>query len=128
MRKRCRPAFTMIELLAVIVITAILLALLLAGIQRVREAADRLRCHHNLRQLALAAHSFESARGRFPPGTIGPLVLPDGTAPADTMVGSRLSVLAILLPELGYPTLSQSIASVVEDSWNTNPDQPATVQ
>jgi hypothetical protein len=37
-------------------------------------------------------------------------------------------VLAILLPELGYPAVSQSIASVIDDSWDTNPDQPATVR
>ncbi|MCS6978363.1 MAG: DUF1559 domain-containing protein [Gemmatales bacterium] len=113
-----RKGFTLIELLVVIAIIAILMALLLPAVQKVREAANKMLCASNLRQIGLAAHNYHNDFGRLPPGYYGPVRANGGTmvAPGDDR-GPWIGCLVALLPYLEQDNLFRNLA----DSQQTFP-------
>lgn len=107
-----RRAFTLIELLVVIAIIALLMALLLPAIQKVREAANKMLCASNLRQLSTAAHNYHNDHSKLPPGYYGAVRANGGTTlPVDFNRGPNIGILAILLPYLEQDNLFKQLAT-----------------
>src|SRR6516164_214432 len=110
-----RRGFTLIELLVVIAIIAVLIALLLPAVQSAREAARRIQCTNNLKQIGLALFNYESAVGCFPSGVISVLDNPNWTLPPGnctafpTDLGPGWSLFALISPYLEQQVLNSAI-------------------
>jgi prepilin-type N-terminal cleavage/methylation domain-containing protein len=117
---RARQAFTLVELLVVIAIIGVLVALLLPAVQAAREAARRMSCSNNLKQLGLAAHNFHDVHNRFPPGFIGPK--PHVTYSATVSnTNTWLGVMAYIAPYMEQKNASDLIQVTLDHTQLVGP-------
>jgi len=120
-----RKGFTLIELLVVIAIIAVLVGLLVPAVQKVREAANRMSCQNNLKQISLASHNFESTNSVLPPGCLGASRTVGSTSFWDAQhTGVLVQLLPFIEEENVAKALSISRSPDVKGPswWSVNPD------
>jgi prepilin-type N-terminal cleavage/methylation domain-containing protein/prepilin-type processing-associated H-X9-DG protein len=100
---RLRRAFTLVELLVVIAIIGVLVALLLPAVQQAREAARRMSCQNNLKQIGVALHNHHDVKLTFPPGA-----LQTGTNPAPVYTTWTIEILPFMEQQALYQQYDQS--------------------
>jgi len=120
-----RRGFTLIELLVVIAIIGILIALLLPAVQKIREAAARLQCSNNLKQIGLALHNYHDTNQAFPQA-YKYLPIPDPTAPPGTgKYGAGAFVLILPYIEEGNVYRGIDVSRAALSSVNMPPNNSA---
>ncbi len=115
---RRRAGFTLIELLVVIAIIGVLIGLLLPAEQKVREAASRMSCQNNLKQLGLALHNYHDAQGGFPPATFQTFINPNPPPPSD---GAGITFVPFLFPYIEQGNLPFDLTKPYTNPANANP-------
>src|SRR5437660_310613 len=118
--RRRRSAFTLIELLVVIAIIAILIALLVPAVQKVREAAARIQCTNNMKQISLAVHGYHDTYKHLP-------ALESSTG-APTYGNYEGGILFTLLPYLEQNPLFQAGLTTPASTWSAPTSNGGTVQ
>ena len=118
-KSRTPSGFTLIELLVVIAIIAILIGLLLPAVQKVREAAARLQCFNNNKQLGLALHGFHDSNNYFPPAGVD---TPFGWPRRGILPGVQHGMAAFLLPYIEQNALYQMYRW--DKDWRSPENQP----
>ncbi|EMI20897.1 secreted protein containing DUF1559 [Rhodopirellula maiorica SM1] len=108
---RVRQGFTLVELLVVIAIIGVLVGLLLPAVQAAREAARRMQCSNNVKQIGLGLHNYHSAYGRFPEHMGGTYINKDGARNTDKSNVRRLSFLVGILPFVEQQALWEQISN-----------------
>ncbi len=118
---RQRAGMTLVELLVCIAIVVILTALILPAVQKVRGAAQKMSCAHNIKQLALAAHHFDTDLGRLPPAYLGPSLKTTANLLAQLYEGQWIGHLPMLLPYLEQDSIYRQIRVNFNTGDTTNP-------
>jgi prepilin-type N-terminal cleavage/methylation domain-containing protein/prepilin-type processing-associated H-X9-DG protein len=113
LRLRRAPAFTLVELLVVIAIIAVLIGLLLPAVQKVREAAARMKCQSNIKQLAIACHAYHDVNGTLPAG---------GTVLGNVYTGDKGSWLFYIAPYFEQDAAYQTVINLASPNRLSDPD------